>query len=326
MEDVAISHPTPSLFHGVPSAFFLMAAAATVVVAPPSGGAGTARTIDVFVLAGQSNLAGRAPGDGLPQALAEPPRNVRFDYICSFGARGTGGPPEPHASAGWVPLLPSPKHASTPGTHFGPEIGFGHALAAAWPDRSVAIIKNGRGATSLAEDWDPVAVSGPRLYAQMLAQVRARTADLSGAGMAPRMRAFVWCQGEADSTRREWAEAYAANLDRFIRHVRRDFADPTLPVIVVLTGDGRKNEKMRYAEVVRDAQRSWIEGDRHASLVTADDLDLIDVVHFDARSQVEIGERIARACLRLLEQGRDPHAGDAERIGHGRGENRWTAP
>ena len=50
-------------------------------------------------------------------------------------------------SNGWVALRVQPKHLSTPEEHFGPEIGLGHALAAARPEQRFAIIKNGRGAS-----------------------------------------------------------------------------------------------------------------------------------------------------------------------------------
>ena len=251
--------------------------------------------VKVFLLAGQSNLAGRAPGEELaPDAMASA---VMLDYVCSFGAAtAEPGPPEPHRSGGWGPLQPAPKHASTPGTHFGPEIGFGRTLAARWPERRIAIIKHGRGATNLAEDWNPEATTGRQYYREFVAQARTVFERLRAEGTPFELAAFVWCQGNADSTRREWAEAYDANLRNLLARVRKDFDAPTLPVLVVLIGEGR-NPRTAFAPAVRAAQRQVTAGDPHTVLVVADDLTLLDQAHYDAPSQLELGRRLAAAFL-----------------------------
>ncbi|MBI4625657.1 MAG: hypothetical protein HY736_20855 [Verrucomicrobia bacterium] len=258
------------------------------------------QVVTVFLLAGQSNLAGRAPGEELPVAYRTPPSAVRVDYVCSFGAAETGvGAPEPHVSAGWVPLQPAPKHASTPGEHFGPEIGFGHAIASARPGERVVLIKHGRGATSLAADWKPDATAGPRLFAEFMTQVRRALDRLAAEGAEVRLGAFIWCQGEADSTRADWAIGYERNLEMLIARVRRDLAAPLLPAIIVLTGDGAKNPRMTDAARVRQAQRSVVNAGELRALVTADELSLFDSVHYDAASQLRLGEKIARTYVRL---------------------------
>src|SRR5688500_13238524 len=85
---------------------------------------GTKNAVKVFILAGQSNMSGRAAASDLPPRFRVPPPRVQIDYVCSFGASDLlkpedylkdGGTPEPHRSKGWVPLQPAPKHLSTPG-------------------------------------------------------------------------------------------------------------------------------------------------------------------------------------------------------------------
>src|SRR5687767_13410723 len=114
---------------------------------------GTSPTsVKVFVFAGQSNMAGRALAAKLPSQFRTPPPRVQIDYVCSFGASDAlqarakvndASASEPHRSNGWVALRPAPKHSSTPGEHFGPEIGFGHTLANHWPEQRIAIVKHG---------------------------------------------------------------------------------------------------------------------------------------------------------------------------------------
>lgn len=280
-------------------------AAGCLMLAPASAASERRPALKVFLLAGQSNLAGRAPGEALPLSFRSPPGTVRFDYVCSFGAKGSGpGRPDPHASDGWVPLEPSPQHTSTPGSHFGPEIGLGHALAADLPGQPIALVKHGRGATILATDWAPEASDGRRLYAAFVAQVRSALARLADEGFKAEIAAFIWCQGEGDSTRAEWAAAYQRNLAALIDTVRRDFSAPRLPVVIVLTGDGCKNPVMTHAETVRAAQRSVAAEDPATTLVSADDLNLLDNVHYDAPAQLEIGRRLARTFRDLSTIGR----------------------
>lgn len=241
----------------------------------------------VIILAGQSNAAGRANATGLPSPTptAAP---VMMDYVCSFGTDQPGiGTPD--RSDGWIPLGPSPAHATGP-AHFGPEIGLGTSLAS---DGPLWIIKHGRGATSLAVDWNPDAVGGPHLYAGLLGQIRAARARL---GVPNIIAAFVWVQGEADSTREDWAAAYHRNLLRLIAALRHDLVAPALPIIIVLTGDGSRNPRMTHAAAIRSAQRTVAADVPGVRLVTADDLTLSDSVHYDTASQLELGHRIAAAC------------------------------
>lgn len=262
--------------------------------------------VKMFVMAGQSNMAGRGPAEKLPERFREPPANVRFDYVCSFGAseridpelqRKETGTTDPHRSSGWTRLRPAPRHADSPDSHFGPELGFGHELARRWPDTHLAIVKHGRGATNLAEDWAPDAMTGRRLYREMLDQIRESRARLEKEGTLGELSGFVWVQGEADTTRREWAEGYARNLTALIDRLRKDLDAPRLPVLIVLTGEGKMSSTMLFAETVRRAQREFVAADPCAGLVSGDDLGLLDGVHYDAEGQIELGQRLAEAYV-----------------------------
>jgi len=241
----------------------------------------------VFLLAGQSNLAGRASGAEAGAPTGE--SAIRMDDVCSFASDVMA----PHRSKGWVPLGVSPAHEGIVGPHFGPEIGFGRGLVEAKPHEPWAFIKHGRGATNLAEDWHPEATTGKQLYRDFIKQVRSALARLEATGESGEIEALIWCQGESDSTRCEWAEVYEQNLRRLFAATRADLNCATMPILLVLTGDGKAD-----AESVRQAQRNVASTDSRVTLVDADDLTLLDHVHYDAPSQLKLGHRLAGTYLR----------------------------
>ena len=119
---------------------------------------------------------------------------------------------------------------------FGPEIGFAHAMAAAWPRSRVGIIKQAVGGTGImawAPEWNEDdanitndAHKGP-LYNELLGKARAAmgAADVE-------IRGFLWLQGAKDMRDMRSATRYAANLKTLIESLRRDLAIPDLPVLV----------------------------------------------------------------------------------------------
>ena len=247
----------------------------------------------LFLLAGQSNLAGRAPGAEAGAPAGE--SAIRMDYVCSF-ARDMM---TPHRSQSWVPLGVSPEHEGIVCPHFGPEIGFGRGLIIHRSCEQMAFIKHGRGATNLAEDWHPDATTGKLLYRDFIEQVRSALARLEAAGESFEIEALIWCQGEGDSTRRDWAEAYEENLHRLFTATRADLNCANLPILLVQTGDGKAAPTMVDVEIVRQAQRNIATADALVTLVNADDLTLLDHVHYDAPSQLKLGHRLADVYLRI---------------------------
>jgi len=249
-------------------------------------------------------MTGRAVVTGLAPSVLEPMPAVQFDNVSSLGADAKRAGPRAHyRTDGWMPLQPSPKLPSTSADHFGLELTFGRTLAERWPGQPLAIIKHGRGGTSLAEDWAVGAVSGLMLYRQFLAQVQAALGRLRAAGTAYEVAALVWAQGEADATRQNWAEHYQVNLEQLVARMRADLAVPDLPVFLVLTGDGKKNFSMHFAAQVRAAQSALSAADPRIGLVSGDDLTLLDAVHYDAASQLTLGRRAAEAYLALTAAG-----------------------
>lgn len=241
--------------------------------------------VDVYILAGQSNMEGRADRHDLPPRLQGPQQDVLFYH-----------------NAAWTALAPGSSRRPAPPDGFGPELSFGRALAdQATPRLRIALIKHAVGGTSLSDDWEPRA---GRQSVQLLEKVRHALAALIAAGHSPRLRAFVWMQGERDAATREQAEPYADRLRAFIGHMRSELKAPALPFII-----GRITPHSQpprpFSDTIRAAQQHVAASVVHTILVDTDDLTLFEEtapngqrvrVHFDAASLVTVGERLAAAA------------------------------
>lgn len=234
--------------------------------------------VNLFVLAGQSNMAGKAVPGRLVEEVKPFPAHVRL-----------------HTKHGWGPLRC--------GTTFGPEIGFGVAMARAWPDGEIGLIKYAVDGTSLATRWHP---SHGDLYPKLIEQVRTATSELKSQGRRVELQAVLWMQGESDMTRLEWANAYGENLIAFIKRLRSDLAAPELPFIYGFTF----GIKYAHPDIVRGAQLELHRLLPATRLVYNDDLprSTKDLIHLTEPGELELGRRFARAYLAL--HGGCDHDGD----------------
>ena len=95
-------------------------------------------------------------------------------------------------------------------------------------------------------------------YRALLAEVRETLADLDTlfpelAGREPHLAGFVWFQGWNDQY--EGAETeYAANLEHLIRDVRRDLEAPDLPFVIGVMGQNMSEPAAGPMQVIQQAQ------------------------------------------------------------------------
>ncbi|MFO0802025.1 MAG: sialate O-acetylesterase [Gemmataceae bacterium] len=223
-----------------------------------AGGVSHAKTVKVFILAGQSNMEGQAVADlagkdynegrgTLKAVLADPQRAALAKHLVA-------------ADGKWVvrndvrvryqrekqPLLSGPLSigfAVYGGTHhFGPELQFGHVVGDHFTE-PVLLVKTAWGGKSLHKDFRPPSSGGETgpYYTKMLAEVREALAniktdfpDADGGELA----GFVWYQGWNDGVDPKNAvPEYEQNLVNLIRDVRTDLKSPNLPVVIgELTG------------------------------------------------------------------------------------------
>ena len=269
-------------------------------------------TIKIFLMAGQSNMAGQADADDLTGALAgyKPPQpdvNIWRSYQDENDTVGS--------TNGWIPLAPELgnfyylRNDPDPRLRgfepsFGPEVSFGKAMAAALPDEDIYIIKHAWGATSLAGGWDPVAginsgvMTGNNStlglqYNLFTNTVSLALANLDNAGLDYEIAGMLWLQGESDAIQARADDAYEANLTAFIAKMRENYGDD-LPFII-----GRINPQWGGADSgTRAAQQSVAEATDGVYWFDTDTVSRTPGnVHYDTQGQIELGEAFANTYL-----------------------------
>jgi len=251
--------------------------------------------VRVFLLAGQSNMEGRANGHLLTpeetaQVLAASAR-VRLAW--------NGGPPKPLGV-----VQPDPSIAAIYGYNriFGPELFFGVAMAAAWPGERILLIKYTAGATSLYGSWNPDwsaeraaemdEADNPPLYQAFVAYAREVLAGLGRDGYE--LCAMLWVQGESDSGVAVAEAAYGENLERLVESVRADFGEPELPFLLFQVGKGGVVDGMKHAAKTMD---KVVLIPRSADPASPDYYTTIPNGHIDHAGMRKLGIRFAEAYL-----------------------------
>ncbi|XP_052205691.1 probable carbohydrate esterase At4g34215 [Diospyros lotus] len=226
----------------------------------------------IFILSGQSNMAGRGGvtphkhWDGVvpPECLPDPAAVLRLN-----------------AQLHWEPAH-EPLHADID-TKKTCGVGPGMAFANAIKGRvgTMGLVPCAVGGTAIKE-WE----RGTHLYENM---VRRAEAAARGGG---EIRALLWYQGESDTSSETDAEAYKAKMEKLIHDVRSDLQSPSLPIIQVAIASGDE----KYIETVREAQKSI--DIANVACVDAKGLALKeDNLHLTTEAQVQLGRMLADAYL-----------------------------
>src|SRR5262245_43104978 len=250
---------------------------------------------EVFIVAGQSNCDGRGQASDLTGPLAKwakPQDDVLIAYSCSK-LRGAV-----LSSDGFKPLQPGwsvapgkNRPAKLPSDTFGPEVSFGRGLADRLKEKKVALIKFAEGGTSLAKDWNPEVKD--RLYPAFLDFTKKSLKELKDKGHTYTIRGMIWHQGESDASLT--ADEYQKLLTTFIARARADLETPELPFGIGEVFDNGKRD------TIRAAQKATAEKVKGVFFVSADKLKTFDGgTHFDAASQIELGERFAVGMAKAI--------------------------
>lgn len=258
-----------------------------------SVGSAIAEEVDVYILAGQSNMDGRgqvAELEAYFPEYAQPDPHVDYWYANPYG-RGY--------STGWISLAPGYSIApgfkrgpqTLPAATFGMEVVFGPKMAELSEGRRIAIVKVSKGGTNLRQDWDPVESEGDMLYPLLIETVEAALKALVQQGDRPQLKGMLWHQGESDHTNRSYAE----QLVQFVAQLRADLSEPALPVAIGAVyrhEDGKRDD-------LRQRQLDAAETIPYATHVSSDGLTTYDSTHFDTASLVEFGQRMATAMTEV---------------------------
>ena len=212
------------------------------------------KKLKVFILAGQSNMEGRADANNLLpddlQRLSKTQKNVQLAFNR-----------EPVGPLKAVKASPEIAEIYNREFIFGPELFFGISLSEAWPDSNILLIKLSRGSTSLHGSWHPdwsedkATVMGEedetRLYSSLIDYIERTLSRFKN--YEYEICAILWVQGESDSGNEIAAEEYGRNLENFISSIRQDLRIDSLPFLFFQVGHGKVVEGMKkVAEVVPD--------------------------------------------------------------------------
>jgi len=264
-----------------------IAVVALALATPAAAGTPAKGPVQVFVLAGQSNMEGHGKveeghdkvkgGQGsLRYLLKHPPKGSRVDGLAD-------------ADGQWVVRDDVWVWSTTDGGEkgrltvgfgardtIGPEFGFGHVVGDALAE-PVLIIKAAWGGKDLAVDFRPPSAgkvtcrvgekrqakiaAEPDLvghyYRLMLQHVRDVMGNLGKefpdlAGRSCEIAGFGWHQGWNDGCNAEFVKEYEVNLAHLIRDLRKAWKRPDLPVVIANSGfGGWENKQARRVDLMK---------------------------------------------------------------------------
>lgn len=234
--------------------------------------------LDLYLLIGQSNMAGRGK--------VERDDQKKPDRVFTLSKENE-----------WVPAV-DPIHFDKKQAGVGPGRTFGMEMAKADKTVSIGLIPCAVGGTSIRK-WKPGAAdekTGTHPYDDML--VRLKAAQKSGT-----VKGILWHQGEADGKMGE-AGRYEAALVELIERVRRDCGNPDIPFLIGQLGqyegrpwsEGRKKVDAAHKAVAGTVPR--------CAFVSSKGLeDKGDLTHFSGDASRVLGRRFAEAMIAIQKAG-----------------------
>lgn len=229
------------------------------------------RNFHLYLLIGQSNMAGRGP-------LTAEYSSLSHSNVLMLNKDNE-----------WVTAT-HPLHFDKPKiAAVGPGLTFGIEMAKANPSVKIGLIPCAVGGTAI-ESWEPSAMDHvTKKYPYDDAVARLRIAMKSGV-----IKGIIWHQGEANSTP-ERSPEYLDKLESLIERLRKIAGDDNLPFVAGELGRYRDKYKL-----VNDQLQLLPEKIRNTALANSEGLTHKgDNTHFDAASATELGKRFATQMIRL---------------------------
>lgn len=224
----------------------------------------------LYILAGQSNMAGRGTVEGAYQTAGN-------DKVLMLTKEGK-----------WV-RAKHPLHFDKPTAGVGPGLEFGVQMAKADPKVKIGLIPVAVGGSPI-ESWLPGALdkaTGTHPYDDAVERIK--LAMQSGV-----IKGIIWHQGESNSGRPEQVKAYLEQLKELITRFRKLVGNDNLPVVV--------GELGRYAPFgnINDEINKLPAALPNTAVATTENLvHKGDNLHFDSPSADEFGRRYAAKMLIL---------------------------
>lgn len=232
----------------------------------------------LFLLAGQSNMAGRAPQEDVDRTPH--PRVFALQKDMS-----------------WGPAV-EPLHWDKPdiiGT--GPGFAFGRAMAERYPDVRIGLIPAAVGGSSIRE-WVPRGVNPStqrRPWDDMKYFVWRTIATTGG-----ELKGVIWHQGEADS--KDFSAEHGDALVDLVGRIRSEFNAPALPFVAGELADFYMVNRDPKGAMINEGIRRLPEKADHTAVVAPMDAKALpDGIHYDGDTYRRFGAAYAEAMAGLLE-------------------------
>ncbi|MDC1108832.1 sialate O-acetylesterase [Flavobacteriaceae bacterium] len=205
--------------------------------------------INVFIFAGQSNMAGAADASNLSNVdlidLEKAKENVSFVYNGNKAV-----PLNVTIPADWK------KKKFQLDSCFGPEIFFGIELSKKHPNKKFLFIKRALGGASLYGCWNPNwtkekaqyvnELNKPKLFYELINDVQKELSKYDKSDY--QIMGMLWVQGESDSGQK-WgplpSDTYADNLKNLINNSRSIFKSSKLPFMILQVGSKKIGNAMK---------------------------------------------------------------------------------
>ena len=226
-----------------------------------------AKDLDIYLLIGQSNMAGRA-------AITNQVKDTLKGVFLFTGQ--TGKMWEKAAN-------PLNKYSTIRKDISMQKLGPGYAFAKQMRRRNgskdIGLVVNAKGGSKI-EEWKP----GSKFYNEAIE--RTKEALKSG-----RLKGIVWHQGESNATK---LKDYMANLQELIAALRKDLGAPNVPFIA-----GQLSEDKDFRKVFNGMILELPELVKNSGVVQSKRTATIDKTHFNTRSQLLMGKRFAKKMQEL---------------------------
>lgn len=225
------------------------------------------KELQIYLLIGQSNMAGRAEILGNDADTLE---NV-FLY--------TGNPEKQWKKAANPLNKYSTIRKDLSMQKLGPGYHFAKKMIEFDKRNSIGLVVNAKGGTSISE-WKP----GSHFYNE--AVKRTKEAMKNGT-----LKGILWHQGESDVSK---FDSYTSQIVNLMEAFRKDFNSPDLPIVVGQLSED-KPQRIHFNKMILKLPSSL----ENVGVVTTENTSTIDSNHFNSESQKLLGERYAREMKKL---------------------------
>ncbi len=233
----------------------------------------TIENVWVFILSGQSNMAGRG--------LVEPEDTIANERVFTINQAGE--------------IIPArePLHWYEPQlTGLDCGLSFGKTLAPHLPDSvTILILPTAVGGSSISQWIGDSTYRNVTLFSNFKEKVAMGKANGT-------IKGILWHQGESDTGSEDSIELYQERMKTLFLKFRTEIGNDTLPVLIGELGSFSANNENWQA--INRQIKDYVTSDPFSGLIPTSDFNHKgDFIHFDSEGQRTMGQRFAAKFLEL---------------------------